>query len=574
MPPVLIRSWYPEFVTVPALGLTGKAGVPGFPSRALAQRAALLAFILSLEAIVVSLCLDGSALAAKQGALTRFIGEHGAWLVKGLIGFGALFAIFIFLTRKAELARLSNQVATAPPNLPFFALHIASMVLFGLLSGTLYSGPALRFSSDLTAAAWIASGLLAVCFIALSAAPLRIWAGLVRRTPNLIASAIAASVLACCAGAMSWNLWTPTSRLTFTLVKLILGAFMKDLVVQPENMRVGTHKFTVVISQQCSGLEGAALILIFGLFWLVLCRKELRFPQATALVPAGVGILFLLNAMRIAALVVIGNAGFRDIAARGFHSQAGWIAFNCVAFAFAVASRHLPWFTVEQTAAPERVSPSRDASREFPAAPWLVPFLAILTAGMISRASSGIFEWPYFLRVVAALAALWLFRTKYFRIDWRFTWSGPAAGILAFALWIALDRLNGPREASAGVPAALAAAAPGVRISWIAVRLLGAVVTVPLAEELAFRGFLLRRFVSTDFETVPCRKFTVFALMGSSLIFGLLHGERWLAGSLAGLCYAGVSLRTGRLGEAVAAHATTNALVAVSVLAFGNWYLW
>ena len=506
--------------------------------------------------------------------MTRFIGDHGAWVVKGLIGFAALFAIFVLLTRKTELARLANQVAAAPISLPFFGLHVASMALFGSLSAALYGGPAVRFPSDLTAAAWIASALLAVCFIALSAAPPRIWADLVRSTHNLIASAIAASALACCAGAMSWNLWAPTSRLTFTLVKLILGAFLTDLVIQPENMRVGTHKFTVVISQQCSGLEGAALILIFGLFWLVLCRKELRFPQAIALVPAGVGILFLLNAMRIAALVLIGNAGFRDIAARGFHSQAGWIAFNCVAFAFALASRHLPWFTVEQTVAPEQSSPSRDSSRDFPAAPWLVPFLAILAAGMISRASSGLFEWPYFLRILAALAALWLFRGKYSRIDWRFTWSGPAAGILAFSLWIALDRLAGSRGANPGMPAALAAAPPAMRIFWIAARVLGAVVTVPLAEELAFRGFLLRRFVSTDFGTVPWRKFTVFALLGSSLIFGLLHGERWLAGTLAGLCYAGVSLRTGRLGEAVVAHATTNSLVAVSVLAFGNWYLW
>ncbi len=34
--------------------------------------------------------------------------------------------------------------------------------------------------------------------------------------------------------------------------------------------------------------------------------------------------MFALNALRIAILMLIGNAGFPDVAAYGFHSQAGW----------------------------------------------------------------------------------------------------------------------------------------------------------------------------------------------------------------------------------------------------------
>jgi len=54
----------------------------------------------------------------------------------------------------------------------------------------------------------------------------------------------------------------------------------------------------------------------------------------------------------------------------------------------------------------------------------------------------------------------------------------------------------------------------------------------------------------------------------------LLHGDRWLAGTLAGLIYAFAFLRRGRIGDAVIAHATTNALLAVWVLAGSRWYLW
>jgi hypothetical protein len=33
-------------------------------------------------------------------------------------------------------------------------------------------------------------------------------------------------------------------------------------------------------------------------------------------------------------------------------------------------------------------------------------------------------------------------------------------------------------------------------------------------------------------------------------------------------------MRTNKLGESIAAHATTNALLAVYVLLFGRWQLW
>jgi len=97
---------------------------------------------------------------------------------------------------------------------------------------------------------------------------------------------------------------------------------------------------------------------------------------------------------------------------------------------------------------------------------------------------------------------------------------------------------------------------------------------VPIAEELAFRGFLLRRLVSADFESVAWRAFAWAPFLISSIAFGLLHGDRWLAGTIAGMIYALAMMRRGRIGEAAAAHAVTNALLAIYVLATGNWQLW
>jgi CAAX prenyl protease-like protein len=105
-------------------------------------------------------------------------------------------------------------------------------------------------------------------------------------------------------------------------------------------------------------------------------------------------------------------------------------------------------------------------------------------------------------------------------------------------------------------------------------RTVAAVITVPIAEELAFRGFLIRRMSSAEFESLNPRHFTYIAVLVSSVAFGLLHGDRWLAGTLAGLIYAVAFLRRGRIGDAVVAHATTNALLAVCVLLGGKWDLW
>jgi CAAX prenyl protease-like protein len=138
---------------------------------------------------------------------------------------------------------------------------------------------------------------------------------------------------------------------------------------------------------------------------------------------------------------------------------------------------------------------------------------------------------------------------------------------------LALERWAGARTDN-GIASGLASWPDSAKITWLALRTLGAVITVPIAEELAFRGFLIRRVISRDFELLSPRSFTFLSVLVSSVAFGLLHGDRWLAGIVAGLLYAVAFLRRGRIGDAVAAHATTNALLAGWVLIRGDWYMW
>ena len=99
--------------------------------------------------------------------------------------------------------------------------------------------------------------------------------------------------------------------MTFRLVEWLLRLFASGVTANPATMIIGTGNFQVEIADQCSGFEGAGLMLAFGVVWLCLFRKECRFPQALLLVPAGVAVIYLLNAVRIAALILIGSAGAR-----------------------------------------------------------------------------------------------------------------------------------------------------------------------------------------------------------------------------------------------------------------------
>jgi CAAX prenyl protease-like protein len=93
-------------------------------------------------------------------------------------------------------------------------------------------------------------------------------------------------------------------------------------------------------------------------------------------------------------------------------------------------------------------------------------------------------------------------------------------------------------------------------------------------EELAFRGYLMRRLRSADFESVAPGDSGPGAVIVSAGVFGLCQGAHWLPGVLTGLIFGLLYLRTGRLGESVAAHVILNALIAVAVVAGSLWQLW
>ena len=107
------------------------------------------------------------------------------------------------------------------------------------------------------------------------------------------------------------------------------------------------------------------------------------------LLPIGAVTIWVVNALRIVALIAIGTSGFRAVALGGFHSQAGWIAFNVIALAFVGVTMRAGLF--QQTRKEDRgVEPVDTAT-----AAYLGPFAAMTATAMLTGALSAGFDWLY-----------------------------------------------------------------------------------------------------------------------------------------------------------------------------------
>jgi exosortase E/protease (VPEID-CTERM system) len=334
-------------------------------------------------------------------------------------------------------------------------------------------------------------------------------------------------------------------------------------VFRPTERIVGTSAFEVLIESRCSGYEGIGLVCAFLAVYLYLFRAQLRFPNALLIVPLGSLVIWLTNSARIAALVLVGTWGSRTVAEEGFHSQAGWMAFCGVALGLVYLLHRVPFFA--------KTDDTRRAGAD-PTAAYLMPLLVLVAASMATAAFSAGFDRLYPLKVVAVASTLLVYRRSYAAAVGWCSWHAVAMGLLAFVVWMVLEPASSGRSAE-GLRSGLSSLPAAWAGAWVASRFIGFVVTVPIAEELAFRGYLARLLVSEDFESLPPRSLNWLSVAVSSVAFGALHGGRWLAGIAAGLLYALALNRRGRVSDAIIAHAITNGLIAAYVLSTGSWSL-
>jgi CAAX prenyl protease-like protein len=205
-------------------------------------------------------------------------------------------------------------------------------------------------------------------------------------------------------------------------------------------------------------------------------------------------------------------------------------------------------------------------------APHILPFLLLILfiyIGPLLNISKA-FSYPLQTIVIAAgLICYW----KVYREEIRFAFDGTAilAGVAVFFIWVLPEGLFPQMGSSEFNPYDLANG--GMVYLLMASRLFGAAIIIPLVEELFWRSFALRFLIKSEFKSVPLGQFSWFSFVAVSFAFGVEH-HRWLVGIIAGMIYAVTLYRSKNLFSPILAHAVTNFMLGVYVMATGKWYFW
>jgi CAAX prenyl protease-like protein len=161
---------------------------------------------------------------------------------------------------------------------------------------------------------------------------------------------------------------------------------------------------------------------------------------------------------------------------------------------------------------------------------------------------------------------------------WRVTWEALVAGVLVAVLWIGLDpyypKLGATADSAPWNPHAAFGQSSALAWVFVVIRILGSAIVVPPLEEVFYRSFLYRYFANPDFLSVPLRGVRWMPFIITAIVFGLAHPQQWLAGILCAAVYQGLVCWRGRLGDAITAHAVTNALLGIWVATKGDWHFW
>ena len=531
------------------------------------------------EGLVLGVSFDGEALGSlPEGWWTGPLSQAGR-----LMPLGAAILTSLLLIRWAQRRNASGPWQDVPFRFEgrtaravgyqlaaFAALFLASRLLFRT---TAASGP---LRTGLVVASWLTTAVVTLALWINTFVPLRRVPGWLRRHAILIGGTCLVGIVAYLTGRLAQELWIPLRQLTFAATGTWLRLLLPDPIVDGGSFSVGTERFLVEIAPACSGYEGIGLTAVFVGVALWLFRDRLRFPRAFLLLAAGPLLAWCGNVARLVALVMIGVRLSPTVALGGFHSYAGALLFCGIALGVVAAALRSRWFSAREE------SPGVGN----PAAPYLIPFLALIVASLVCRTFSddaGQLLWP--VRPAAGVLAILVFLPTYRR--WaihssgmppavpassapelpprvKIPWLAMTVGGAVAGFWIVAEALRRGGLSPTSNPSSMVA---------FAVNGAAAILVVPVAEELAFRGFLARRISARAFDELAATSISAVGIAGSSLAFALLHRHP-LEGAIAGVCYGWLYRHRGRLSDSIIAHAVSNATLVVAALVTGSPDLW
>lgn len=524
----------------------------------------LIAALLPVEVAIIAALFDSAYLVEAFPSWWTQLMSSGGAVAPLVIAIGASLLLFgAAAERHADAPAADARMPGRARSLLF--VHLAAFAGFFALTEVVF-GPRLPTSSApvLWALAWGGAGLVVGLSWGAMVIPRQSALRTLRHGGPALVAALVVGVLAWSAGRVTEGWWKPLQGLTWWATQALLERISGEVFSDPAAFVLGIAPFIVYIGRECSGYQGIGLSWVFLTVYLWLFRGELRFPRAVLLIPLATVAAWLANVLRLTILIFIGAYWSPDLALGGFHAYSGSILFCVVSLSVAWAAHGSQFFS-------RRARDLATSRAEYEAAPFLLPLLVILAASMVGGALSLDVDWLYPLRVGASLWVLWAYRRFY--AQFRASWSWPAClvGAGVFVAWVVTDQAPVPSGEVDPISRALAAGDETTLlvVLWLAIRAVGAICTVPIAEELAFRGYLMRRLIAPDFRAVPLGTFSWLSFTVTSLLFGVTH-ERWIVATLAGGAYGLTLYNRRQLADPIQAHMVTNALLVVHALLTGR----
>lgn len=210
---------------------------------------------------------------------------------------------------------------------------------------------------------------------------------------------------------------------------------------------------------------------------------------------------------------------------------------------------------------------------------WL-PMLVFIALTVVGDKWRTLYPATYLTKTIVVALLLCLFWRHYTSIRWSHSWLGVLTGIVGVFQWVGMqlwlqENFEFFRPAGEAFDPSSFFSNSGLLYAFLAVRIAGAVLLVPIMEELFWRDFLWRTMIGpNDFRKVRVGKWDTQAVAIVCVAFACVHGHCWLTAVVWAAMIAWLLVQTGSLGACIIAHAVTNLLLAMYVLWTKDWAFW
>ena len=242
----------------------------------------------------------------------------------------------------------------------------------------------------------------------------------------------------------------------------------------------------------------------------------------------------------------------------------------------------------------------RNFWNKYPAVAFLLPIATFLVMGSfepkpedgswLKSLGIGYSHYPilYTIKIVLTGLAIVVVWPKISQLPLRPTIWGVVIGVVGGGLWIGICslKMEGPILAalrlewlqssatrSAFNPLEQLADHPALAYGFLAVRFVGLVLVIAIAEELFLRGLLVRYFVQDRWWELAFGGTNRLGIALSIVVPMLMHPGEVLAALVWFSLVTWLMLKTKSFGDCVLAHATTNLILGIYVVTSGHWEL-